>query len=114
MTTKHTPTPWEAEKLTAGSGAGEYALTSLVDYRIGYVSNFNGHEQNAANAAFIVRAVNHHEALVNELKSARETLLDLAKDVGAAAWLTDPLHIVDGPIGRIDALLRSLDADAAQ
>lgn len=56
----HTPTPW------AFNGLHIYAANSF--YGIADVTNHNGYPCNAANAAYIVRAVNAHEGLVRALE----------------------------------------------
>lgn len=103
MTTKHTPTPWRHKQLAPAKdafGGGYYELMG-GPYRIGEVSNLNGYEQNAANAAFIVRAVNHHDGLV---ASVRE-LLEVLDSMGG------PLHGVVARHAR--ARLADLEADNA-
>lgn len=61
----------------------------------------NGTDPYAANAAFIVKAVNSHEALVDMLEQAREYIASQAEDFRPAARLTE----------KIDAVLAHLSHD---
>jgi hypothetical protein len=77
--TKHTPTPW---RLIEGNLIKQdYRPIGLDDSSGVLIGSVCGHpssgfypteEEGAANAAFIVRACNSHEQLVNGLKNALE------------------------------------------
>ena len=62
--TQHTPTPWKFEEstMTLRSAPSNYWLATF--------DSFDGAINNKANAAFIVRAVNSHEALLEAVKKA--------------------------------------------
>jgi hypothetical protein len=67
-TSEHTPTPWRAAnksptKVCDGIG---HKVASCTTHAGG--DQWRTHEQAAANAAFIIRAVNNHEALVAMLR----------------------------------------------
>lgn len=70
---KHTPTPWKCTPPERG-----YFPTLLIPYKTPLGSGDDRsiiHSQNAdADAAFIVRACNSHDALVFELSRARDML----------------------------------------
>ena len=57
---KHTPTPWQAIRLSWGG----YAISSATKNIAGLNAYQKPKEEQAANAAFIVRAVNAHDTLV--------------------------------------------------
>lgn len=63
----HTPTPWSVWDKTKIYGPGEEILTEVNNGNLGV-------EQDKANAAFIVRAVNSHERLI---QACRHLLNDL-------------------------------------
>lgn len=61
----HTPTPWRQEMIEGESGIRNlYAFNNRVEVCVGQV--FTGPNE----AAFIVRAVNAHDALVEALEAA--------------------------------------------
>lgn len=70
--TKHTPTPWHAVENSwshTGIYAGHKEVAGLDIYDEATEENQEDHEAlMAANAAFIVRAVNSHEQLVAALR----------------------------------------------
>ena len=73
--TDHTPTPWECDWGTIPpDGPGTYCdvYTDGGDTIIARVNDCI--ERGHANAAFIVKAVNNHEALVKALKLARDRI----------------------------------------
>jgi hypothetical protein len=64
----HTPTPWNAR---------EYEIydveTHLIAEFCGYLTDIN---EDAANAAFVVKAVNSHDVLVSALNSIAHTFME--------------------------------------
>lgn len=72
--TKHTPTPWKLS-----NGINDFP-SSLFDEHGNHLTDVKGYgqfsEQNHANAAFIVRAVNSHEALLEFAKNHHEVCGD--------------------------------------
>lgn len=76
--TQHTPTPWKLKTDDHLDGTSIYSneiyITSLEgdDNPHQQKLGFRPVEEQKANAAFIVRAVNSHEALLDALKTARE------------------------------------------
>lgn len=69
-TETHTPTPWDVTDMRIEHKRGQILLTSGLKVVATVPSNKDGE----ADAAFIVRAVNYHDALVNELKNAARVL----------------------------------------
>ncbi len=73
---KHTATPWKirkdsfSDRLEIESSDGLAAIAKLIGYGDATTTPrvAKTHEEYAANAAFIVRAVNAHDALVNALR----------------------------------------------
>ena len=62
-TQTHTPTPWKLEY----DGSIRRQSDNVLLMRLPPSNADLSHEQNKANAAFIVRAVNAHEALIEAL-----------------------------------------------
>lgn len=89
--TEHTPTPWhleiekigrdESQRIAISRGA-----TLIAHYETDFVEYPETDEENAANAAFIVRAVNCHAELVAALEACAEhrLLFSVRKKVEAA------------------------------
>jgi hypothetical protein len=61
--TQHTPTPWEIEAIS-----GDLVLAAVGDECV--IAYLPPNPNRAANAAFIVRACNAHEQLVEALQAA--------------------------------------------
>jgi len=61
---EHTPTPWTYR---AASDVGDGIIIGGENSNAALVPGYNDHPHNIANAAFIIRAVNNHAALVNVL-----------------------------------------------
>jgi hypothetical protein len=72
MEAKHTPTPWRVIDNEPGNGYGSMDITPLLiegeSYAIAAVIGDVAGIDPQANAAFIVRACNSHDALVEALK----------------------------------------------
>lgn len=70
---KHTPTPWKLENRKKDGVMGNvitYGTILIAQvFSWGKKSKYKMREQSQANAEFIVRAVNSHEALVGALKA---------------------------------------------
>jgi citrate lyase beta subunit len=92
---EHTPTPWKVitedisliESVTLAADGCSYIVAHCLD---GATSQVN-EDTREANAAFIVKAVNSHDALVKALENAKaalETCSDLFSDI-RGDW-TDP------------------------
>jgi hypothetical protein len=83
-TSKHTPTPWRASD-SVGPNMQSYTqsacVTGLGEHRMkiiaGCFSDIGGVDVAAANAAFIVKAVNSHEQLVAAARQALAECVDL-------------------------------------
>lgn len=79
---KHTPTPW---KYDLGRGANpRFHIQTEAGYQIASTTELARHSQakeeneaREANATFIVRAVNSHEAFLKALRTAGKTLISL-------------------------------------
>lgn len=76
--TKHTPTPWKMEQW----GENHFAVVSDNDGQNHAVMQdiYCYAPEKAANAAFIVRACNAHEALVRELQAMYDHMIDRGED----------------------------------
>ena len=83
---KHTETPWESEP---GDGDNEaYLVTGPGGCLIAVVNDEGQPQDNEANAAFIVKACNLHEELVEAAEAAIESMDEFtidAQSVGMAA-----------------------------
>lgn len=97
----HTPTPWaisptraEGEVLIVKTWdpAGIQGPHLMADYRGGHIAtlgiggNPEAQATAEANAAFIITAVNSHDALVAVLERARYIRHELAGNAAAQAW----------------------------
>ena len=71
----HTPTPWQYDQ--ANSDKSFWIVTDKKTWlpRIAHVPNYEG-MPNEANAAFIVKAVNNHEKLVEALRLVRGIIVE--------------------------------------
>lgn len=74
-TTNHTPTPWHFNKHEIGEYCGNISSLlgvnsqGIMEQRtIAVVLKYAGDAESEANAAFIVKAANNHDALVEVLK----------------------------------------------
>lgn len=125
---KHTPTPWavretvmhgtrygglwiepeDAEYLVplSGSGGAKSYTSRIIDIQ--------DHDHNDANARFIVRAVNNHEALISALKSARAVIQEDRGEIYecvTVAGIESTMDEIDRPsVERMDTVLREIDA----
>lgn len=79
MNAKHTPTPWK-------SGYMEMILDQN-DKRVASVFNL-------ADAAFIVRAVNSHEAMLEALKETSKLFAELRRTMDDGHWFADDLDTI--------------------
>lgn len=70
-TTKHTPLPWEYRAASRGITTTMQQGAYSVICRMAESAGINA-EERAANAAFIVKAVNSHQALVDALEALME------------------------------------------
>ena len=69
MQTHHTPTPWEQSKTyIVQKGHGVSLANATVMKGLSINADAENYEKALANAAFIVRAVNSHDALLNASK----------------------------------------------
>lgn len=71
--TEHTPTPWNASNQYLYGGLLESPLP-IASGKKEWATDTGGpcHQEAVANAAFIVKAVNNHEALVKALEEIAE------------------------------------------
>ena len=75
MTQQHTPTPWvNQEGMSVGSKPLEICTSDCRALIALVLDRPDISHQSEANAAFIVRACNSHEALVEALKQALELI----------------------------------------
>lgn len=74
----HTPTPWEAGETGHGSPYAVYSddATGSIIAMCQHTYVNRSHEQMIANVAFIVRAVNNHDALVKAIRDACDLLAE--------------------------------------
>jgi len=96
---EHTPTPWRVKPDTTFIEQFENRRWGLI------VADCRMTDEGAANAAFIVKAVNNHEALVKELEAQREWLA--GKETSA---FLNGLPADDENKDRIDRITRVLGA----
>jgi hypothetical protein len=94
MTDHRTPLPWHRDR--SGSGYYKFVIRGPQDHYIGRIERGHGDAVGEANLAFILRAVNAHDALVAALKMARP-IVD--RDSGN-----------DGDVAQIDAALAKAEA----
>lgn len=85
----HTPTPWHFDELESRPDGCGYIRCEADPLEISHHGDMSrSREENLANAAFIVKAVNSHDALVAELRRLHEicghqTTADMLGRVGA-------------------------------
>ena len=85
MSAKHTPTPWHTFPTNHDEDQHEFDIYPVNGMCIAEVGSAYGDEITAANAAFIIRAANSHEALVRALKStlkSHDVLADMMRSRG--------------------------------
>lgn len=82
----HTPLPWEAGETGHGSPYAVYSddATGSIIAMCQHTYVNRSHEQMIANVAFIVKAVNNHDALVKALHEATTRLADVVATGQAA------------------------------
>ena len=107
METKHTPTPWKAEKgRTVMHVTGQHfgvCQISTTGYRGDTPEDKRMYAERAeANAAFIVRAVNAHDELVAALEDVRAYAADFTHGDRLVQ------EMVSGIFSRADRTLRAL------
>ena len=97
MTTQHTPTPWQH-----GEGICEHKIYSITRPELDEIARCYGDSAKEAhdNAAFIVRACNAHEGLVEAVEKVR-------------AWLEAVIASDQYPIGAPTAVNHLVTALAA-
>ncbi len=80
----HTHLPWEAGETGHGSPYAVYSddATGSIIAMCQHTYVNRSHEQMIANVAFIVKAVNNHDALVKSLHEATTRLADVVDDTG--------------------------------
>lgn len=99
----HTPTPWVVEGAsiyTAAVSEPRYVMETAPRQNIGSLSSPRGPSQRDVDAAFIVKAVNAHDALVRALKTAREWISE-----GAHSSDPDLAEMAFADLARVDAAL---------
>jgi len=72
---QHTPTPWRVVR------AKGYRIDDVVGAKDQLIASFDGEpfEREQANAAFIVRAANAHDALIAALQSLHDNIAEYAR-----------------------------------
>lgn len=107
----HTPTPWVADGCAVAQ-EGRSDLSSIaVCVRLGTRTT----EEGAANAAFIVHAVNSHAGLVEALRDARRAVVGLGEfDLGGVDVADTATGESVGQYGVRDELLSKIDAALAR
>lgn len=88
---EHTPTPWSTVEILGMGKTGVRGVRPICD---AMVRRDQEEGEAEANAAFIVKAVNSHEALVEALRETRNALLWLAQEAEARAGV--PKAIIGG------------------
>jgi NCAIR mutase (PurE)-related protein len=89
---KHTPTPW----VVTTDSSGFTAINNHDNFRSDFplATMCKGMTQGEANAAFIVKAVNNHEALVSALEKFVHAAIEKHQDVYVAdEVIKDPSYL---------------------
>lgn len=94
MTQKHTPTPWNMGR------DYESKDTCFISGGRQIIANLDGLDNKEANAAFIVRACNSHEALTETIQLAEQFLNSLPE-----GWLAN----TTGDIGALNDFYLKLE-----
>jgi hypothetical protein len=95
--TEHTPTPWHVDGLYVTNREPPAVRPSIADCGR---SPRIGRAEQVANAAFIVKAVNNHEALVDALECARE-YIEPDTDWARADRLLKKINDVLAAVGQV-------------
>ena len=90
MGDKSTPTPWHTGQKLEGVQQGIFDATGLIATISGRFRD--GKRCDAANAALIVRAVNHHDELVAAAKRCENFLINHQRSLGIEDGSVDELE----------------------
>jgi len=102
METKHTPTPWKWR--TPRTGCRQAYLVGSGEIPIAYLAQpeLQDPRKRKANATFIVRACNSHDALLKELRNTNNCLIVLC---GADLLRSDMKEAIEDQIKKNYAVL---------
>jgi hypothetical protein len=101
---EHTPLPWHFDELEHRPDGCGYIRHESDRFEISHHGDTGrSREENLANAAFIVKAVNNHDALVAEVEKLREAMK------GAAIVANTAGSLLKEKDERIDALVKALE-----
>jgi hypothetical protein len=102
---KHTPTPWEQSDAFGATEVGTCVKAVADNNMIASCTGYYGRDGAIANAAFIVRACNSHDNLVDALQEAVDALAGGLWDFGPEQ---DEHQKCDEVIERCRAVLASV------
>lgn len=107
MSDKHTPTPWEVAVIDSGDTAyGIYGPNGEVIADIPTMA----HCVEDADARYLVRAVNAHDALVSTLREARDMAYGLAR--AAAKDVSTDVRVIAAEMERrFDAAIKLAEGE---
>lgn len=102
---EHTPTPWHFEELEHRPDGCGYIRHETDRFEISHHGDTGRtREENLANAALIVKAVNSHDALVNALQNARRyinAVIVNTPDKKKRRNFGDCLRIIDAALAKV-------------
>lgn len=100
----HTPTPW---KVLGYTPYGEdYRITDDIGNDIAIVPHWDDEAkiEARANAAFIVKAVNCHEELLEALKEAKKAIQEQMNCCGESDILMAPMDLIEQALSKAGAV----------
>jgi hypothetical protein len=100
MKSKHTPTPWKEDHQ-----GGLYIEGKNGEY-IAEVESEGGREEQFANAAFIVRACNAHDALVEALQELQSNCRGINEVLSEGGDINQAIFIASRTIVKAEAALK--------
>lgn len=100
---QHTPTPW---RLLAGTESIAVWSDKTGRYIMIPSPQTRDHDEQIANAAFIVRAVNSHDAMLAALKNLRANVADLPTIIQRGGCMVGDKEVVESMRAWIDEAIR--------
>lgn len=101
MRTAHTPTPWTKGK-HGDMRAPDGQQVTTYGLNIAAVMS-SPSDEDRANSAFVIKAVNAHHELVEALQQARIAVAELCQGQDAANECWNILRQIDGALSQADA-----------
>lgn len=112
MKTKHTPAPWHVDETGVEYNTISPYIMNSENVQLAATCTPKGYEGvicHKANAAFIVKAVNNHELLLNYCKEAL-SYLERAARLGFAFPTRRPQEMLD-LIYKMEALIQAIEGE---